>query len=253
MCCGRVQRLLHCVAPMGLGRTQQADALDAAACFRCPLPLLSSAVCTLRLSWSAASDAATALQIARRQAHVIPLKHCRPPPEAHRPALDLRGRGDLDELVEATGRPYRTYNYYAPTESPPFDVSEPPLAAAAPRPLMYATQSTASCAGSGSRAWHDGPAAAAPRLRGRTGACTCGCSPHLLLLEAGKALAVPRTTALRPDWQVRQSRVLSAPGGRGRGRGQQPTGLVGALRADPHHRHRLQPLTAAAAAACHGL
>ena len=53
---------------------------------------------------------------------------CRPPPEVHRPALDLRGRGDLDELIEATGRPYRTYNYYAPTESPPFDVSAPPPA-----------------------------------------------------------------------------------------------------------------------------
>lgn len=47
-----------------------------------------------------------------------------PPPESHRPALDLRGRSDLDELVEATGRPYRTYNYYAPTESPPFDGGE---------------------------------------------------------------------------------------------------------------------------------
>lgn len=57
------------------------------------------------------------------------LNRCRPPPESHRPALDLRGRGDLEELVEATGRPYRTYNYYAPTESPPFDVSAPAAAA----------------------------------------------------------------------------------------------------------------------------
>ncbi len=68
---------------------------------------------------------------------------CRPPPEAHRPALDLRGRGDLDELIEATGRPYRTYNYYAPTESPPFDVSEPLLAAAAPRLLECALRTMA--------------------------------------------------------------------------------------------------------------
>lgn len=47
---------------------------------------------------------------------------CRPPPEAHRPALDLRGRDDLEQLVKDTGREYRTYKYYAKMAPEPFDV-----------------------------------------------------------------------------------------------------------------------------------
>jgi hypothetical protein len=84
---------------------------------------------------------------------------CRPPPEAHRPALDLRGRGDLDELVEATGRPYRTYNYYAPTESPPFDVSEPPPLSSGSPPFAvrkakhYLLQQWPPCSDSPASAW----------------------------------------------------------------------------------------------------
>lgn len=39
------------------------------------------------------------------------------------PALDLRGRGDLDELCKLTGRDYHTNSYWTQTEAPPFDVS----------------------------------------------------------------------------------------------------------------------------------
>ena len=39
---------------------------------------------------------------------------CRPPPESHRPRLDLRGRGpeDIPHILKATGRSYRPYRYW---------------------------------------------------------------------------------------------------------------------------------------------
>lgn len=35
-----------------------------------------------------------------------------PPPESHRPAMDLRGKGDLNDLIRASGRKYRRRRYW---------------------------------------------------------------------------------------------------------------------------------------------
>lgn len=39
-----------------------------------------------------------------------------PPPESHRPAMDLRGKGDLSDLILASGRQYRRRRYWADTK-----------------------------------------------------------------------------------------------------------------------------------------
>ena len=39
----------------------------------------------------------------------------RPPPEAHRAAMDLRGKADLQKLMEVSGRPYRRRRFFAKT------------------------------------------------------------------------------------------------------------------------------------------
>ncbi len=50
----------------------------------------------------------------------------RPPPEAHRPRLDLRGRSDIESLVEETGRPYHTLRYWTEMADQDFDVRPKP-------------------------------------------------------------------------------------------------------------------------------
>lgn len=48
-----------------------------------------------------------------------------PPPESHRPAMDLRGKGDLDELIRVSGREYRRRRYWADTnELGKFDAAD---------------------------------------------------------------------------------------------------------------------------------
>jgi hypothetical protein len=47
-----------------------------------------------------------------------------PPPEAHRPTLDLRGRDNIESLVEETGRPYHVRRYWTEMGDQGFDCDE---------------------------------------------------------------------------------------------------------------------------------